>query len=136
MINKNKETKRDILLSKILVTVNKAEESACIFIKFCQEHPEYNPDELHFEIQKQVIEYYYNKTIESTVIIYKDRLETDEERAARINSEYNKNIHNCLKEITKPINTAIASLIGYGDEADNKTREINHFIKEQLAKLI
>ena len=136
MINKNKETKRDILLSNILVTTNKAEESARTFIKFCREHQEYNPDELHFEIQEQVKDYYYAETFESTVIIYKERLETDEELAMRINSEYNKIIHNCLKEITKPINTTIASLIGYGDEADNKTREINHFIKEQLAKLL
>lgn len=124
MINKNKETKREILLSTVLTSKNTTEESARIFVKFCNEHPEYNTDDIHIEIQ------------DLCAVIYRERMETDDELVTRVESEYNEIVTECLRRTKKPINGAIARLIGYGDEADNKTREINHLIKQELAKLL
>lgn len=87
---KDLQTKFDILFTKRLSCYPPENEAAKLFAKFLSEHPEYDADEIdcRIESEKQEEDYYGNGGgYERTLVIYKRRLETQEEYNSRIKTE-------------------------------------------------
>ena len=135
MVNKNKEYRRDILFKKMLVTCNRPEEAARLFIKFCKEHPEIDDNEIHFEVIEEVREYFYDTEYDYYIIIFKNRLESTAEFTERVTSECKTIIDGCIKEISHNINIAVSNIIGFGEEANEKSNEIIEIIRQKLSAL-
>ena len=74
---KDLQTKREILFSKRLCCYPAVEEAAKEFAKFISEHPEYGVDDVRCFIEEN----------DHTLIIYRERLETQEEYDNRIRVE-------------------------------------------------
>jgi len=132
MVNKNKEYRRDILFKKMLVTSNRSEEAARLFIKFCKEHPEIDDNEIDFEVVEEMREYIY---YDYYIIIFKNRLETTDEFTERVASECKTTIDGCIEEISHNINNAVSNIIGFGEEANEKSKEIIEIIRQKLSAL-
>lgn len=87
---KDLQSKREILFSKRLCCYPAVEEAAKEFAKFISEHPEYSVDDVRcFIEEKEREEDHYGNGggIDRTLIIYKERLETQDEYNARIRVE-------------------------------------------------
>lgn len=87
---KDLQTKRETLFSKRLCCYPAVEEAAKEFAKFISEHPEYSVDDVRCFIEEKEREedhYGNNGGIDRTLIIYKERLETQEEYNTRIRVE-------------------------------------------------
>lgn len=87
---KDLQTKRDILFSKRLCCYPAVEEAAKEFAKFISEHPEYSVDDVRCfieETEREEDHYGNGGGIDRTLIIYKERLETQEEYNNRIRVE-------------------------------------------------
>lgn len=87
---KDLQTKRDILFSKRLCCYPAVEEAAKEFAKFISEHPEYSVDDVRCfieETEREEDHYGNGGGVDRTLIIYRERLETQEEYDNRIRVE-------------------------------------------------
>lgn len=136
-MNKEYNTVKDILYTKLLNCYPPENQAAKLFATFLKEHPEYNINDIDCEIQeiKEEEDHYGNGGgYKRTLYIFRNRKETEEEYKTRIKINEDLIITNYTKAMQNVLSGLKSDVSKYLPDKTRVYNEIKDFVSRELNK--
>ena len=133
-IDRSYKKRKNVLFSKLLVTIHPEDEAAKLFMEFMKEHPELSIHDTFMEIETEEVEedYYGNGGgYEHRCRVYQWEQESQQEHDGRIKEEKDKILGWYLNEVRKLTRNLVREL-GIKENPDEEYRDVRAAIDGML----